>query len=188
MIGSVFSSFRPTSRAWSVRLAGCWSSGSHRRSDARGRPQLWRVSCHDAARRRAVRLSSRSLWPPLGFSLWMDPFLVIQTGTIAAVSVAFARFLGILAPIISPTQWVIPPINFSTNYAASLSTQQLVAILVIVFLTILNTRGLRLGKLIQNVFTSAKTVVAPRPYRPWHFCGPQRRRAIAATSLIGGRR
>jgi APA family basic amino acid/polyamine antiporter len=101
----------------------------------------------------------REAYGPLwGFLYGWTLFLVIQTGTIAAVAVAFARFLGVLAPAISPTQWVIPPINLSTNYAISLSTQQLVAILVIVLLTFLNTRGLRLGKLIQNVFTSAKTL------------------------------
>ena len=101
----------------------------------------------------------REAYGPLwGFLYGWTLFLVIQTGTIAAVAVAFARFLGVLAPVISPTQWVVPPIILSRNYAISLSTQQLVAILVIVFLTILNTRGLRLGKLIQNVFTSAKTL------------------------------
>ena len=71
---------------------------------------------------------------------------------------AFARFLGVFTSVISPTQWVIPPIILSRNYAVSLSTQQLVAILIIVVLTIVNTRGLQLGKLIQNVFTSAKTL------------------------------
>src|SRR6266487_1490476 len=101
----------------------------------------------------------REAYSPLwGFLYGWTLFLVIQTGTIAAVAVAFARFLGVLAPTISPTQWVVPPIILSTNYAVSLSTQQLVAILVIVFLTFVNTRGLQVGKLIQNVFTSAKTL------------------------------
>jgi APA family basic amino acid/polyamine antiporter len=101
----------------------------------------------------------REAYSPLwGFLYGWTLFLVIQTGTIAAVAVAFARFFGVLAPTISPTQWVIPPINLSTNYAVSLSTQQLVAILIIALLTFLNTRGLQLGKLIQNVFTSAKTL------------------------------
>ena len=101
----------------------------------------------------------REAYGPLwGFLYGWTLFLVIQTGTIAAVAVAFARFLGVFAPSISPTHWVIPPIILSRNYAISLSTQQLVAILVIVFLTFVNTRGLRLGKLIQNVFTSAKTL------------------------------
>src|SRR5216684_7577346 len=71
----------------------------------------------------------REAYSPLwGFLYGWTLFLVIQTGTIAASSVAFARFLGVFAPIISPTQWVIPPISLSTNYAVSLSTQQLVAI------------------------------------------------------------
>src|SRR5712692_11499697 len=101
----------------------------------------------------------REAYSPIwGFLYGWTLFLVIQTGTIAAVSVAFARFLGVLTQVISPTKWVIPPIILSKNYAVSLSTQQLLAILIIVFLTIVNTRGLQLGKLIQNVFTSAKTL------------------------------
>ena len=101
----------------------------------------------------------REAYGPLwGFLYGWTLFLVIQTGTIAAVAVAFARFLGVVIPFISPTQWVIPPIILSRNYAISLSTQQVVAILVIALLTILNTRGLRLGKIIQNVFTSVKTL------------------------------
>ncbi len=101
----------------------------------------------------------REAYGPLwGFLYGWTLFLIIQTGTIAAVSVAFARFLGVLTPVISPTNWIVSPITLSRNYAVSLSMQQLVAILVIVFLTIVNTRGLQLGKLIQNVFTSAKTL------------------------------
>ncbi len=95
------------------------------------------------------------LW---GFLYGWTLFLIIQTGTIAAVAVAFARFLGVFTSIISPTQWIIPPIILSRNYAISLSTQQLVAVLIIAFLTVVNTRGLELGKLIQNIFTSAKTL------------------------------
>src|SRR5881398_56680 len=101
----------------------------------------------------------REAFSPLwGFLYGWTLFLIIQTGTIAAVAVAFARFLGVFTSLISPTLWIIPPIILSRNYAVSLSTQQLVAILIIVFLTIVNTRGLELGKLIQNVFTSAKTL------------------------------
>lgn len=101
----------------------------------------------------------REAYSPLwGFLYGWTLFLIIQTGTIAAVAVAFARFLGVLTPAISPTQWIVPPIILSRNYAVSLSTQQLVAILIIAFLTLVNTRGLQLGKLIQNVFTSAKTL------------------------------
>ena len=101
----------------------------------------------------------REAYSPLwGFLYGWTLFLVIQTGTIAAVGVAFARFLGVIVPAISPTGWLVPPIRLSDGYALSLSTQQAVAILLIVGLTILNTRGIRLGKLIQNVFTSAKTL------------------------------
>ncbi len=102
-----------------------------------------------------LRESYSPLW---GFLYGWSLFLVIQTGTIAAVSVGFARFLGVLIPAISPTAWIVKPINLSANYAVSLSTQQLIAILLIVFLSYTNTRGLRLGKIIQNVFTSAKTL------------------------------
>ena len=101
----------------------------------------------------------REAYSPLwGFLYGWTLFLVIQTGTIAAVAVAFARFFGVLAPVISPTAWIITPIPLSFNYAVSLSTQQLAAILIIVLLTIINSRGLQTGKLIQNVFTSAKTL------------------------------
>src|SRR6266481_1021967 len=96
--------------------------------------------------------------PLWGFLYGWTLFLVIQTGTIAAVAVAFSRYLGVLVPVISPTKWILPPINLSTHYAISISSQQLIAILLILLLTYINTKGLRIGKLIQNVFTSAKTL------------------------------
>jgi APA family basic amino acid/polyamine antiporter len=101
----------------------------------------------------------REAYSPLwGFLYGWTLFLVIQTGTIAAVAVGFARYLGVLLPSVSPESWILPPVKLSQNYAISLSVQQLVAILLIIFLTWLNTRGIRLGKLIQNTFTSAKTL------------------------------
>ncbi|MBW8874431.1 MAG: amino acid permease [Acidobacteria bacterium] len=101
----------------------------------------------------------REAFSPLwGFLYGWTLFLVIQTGTIAAVAVGFARFLGVLIPAVSPESWIVPPIKLAEHYAVSLSVQQLVAILLIVFLTWLNTRGIHLGKLIQNTFTSAKTL------------------------------
>src|SRR6188474_2172838 len=101
----------------------------------------------------------REAYSPLwGFLYGWTLFLVIQTGTIAAVAVGFARYLGVLIPAISPTAWIIPPVDLSEGYAFSLSIQQLVAILLLIFLTWLNTRGIHLGKLIQNTFTSAKTL------------------------------
>ena len=99
----------------------------------------------------------REAFSPLwGFLYGWTLFLVIQTGTIAAVAIGFARYLGVLFPAISPKTWVIAPINFSSKFAVSLSVQQLVAVLMIIFLTYLNTRGVKLGKWIQNIFTSAK--------------------------------
>src|SRR5207253_8662038 len=101
----------------------------------------------------------REAYSPLwGFLYGWTLFLVIQTGTIAAVAVAFARYLGVLVPSLSPTNWIVPPINLPAGLALSLSTQQLIAILLIVLLTFINTRGLQVGKIIQNIFTSAKTL------------------------------
>jgi APA family basic amino acid/polyamine antiporter len=101
----------------------------------------------------------REAYSPLwGFLYGWTLFLVIQTGTIAAVAVGFARYLGVIFPAISPQAWVIHPISLGSKYAISLSVQQLVGILMILLITFLNTLGVRLGKLIQNVFTSAKTL------------------------------
>jgi basic amino acid/polyamine antiporter, APA family len=82
---------------------------------------------------------------------------VIQTGTIAAVSVGFARYFGALVPWIADENYVVAPFHVSAGYAFSLSTTQLVAIAIIALLTWTNTRGLEFGKIIQNVFTTAKT-------------------------------
>ncbi len=99
----------------------------------------------------------REAYSPLwGFLYGWTLFLVIQTGTIAAVAIGFARYLGVLFPAISPQTWVVRPINLGSSFAISLSIQQLVGVVMIVFLTFLNTRGVKLGKWIQNIFTSAK--------------------------------
>jgi APA family basic amino acid/polyamine antiporter len=101
----------------------------------------------------------REAYSPLwGFLYGWTLFLVIQTGTIAAVAIGFARYLGVLAPAISPQTWIVHPLAISSKYAISLSVQQLVAVLMIIFLTFLNTLGVQLGKIIQNIFTSAKTL------------------------------
>jgi len=97
-----------------------------------------------------------ALSPLWGFLYGWTLFLVIQTGTIAAVGIGFARYLGILWPEVSETSYLIPPIHISANYAISLSITQLVGLLVIAFLTWTNTRGIQWGKGIQNVFTVAK--------------------------------
>src|ERR1700757_3442568 len=99
----------------------------------------------------------REAFSPLwGFLYGWTLFLVIQTGTIAAVAVGFARYTGVLIPWFSESNYIIAPIRIG-NYAFSLSTAQSLGLVMIAFLTFTNTRGLKLGKLIQNVFTTAKT-------------------------------
>jgi len=85
--------------------------------------------------------------PLYGFLYGWTFFMVIQTGTIAAVAVAFAKFLGVFVPWVAASNKLLP----------FLSTQQLVAIALIVLLTWVNSRGVRTGALVQNVFTVAKT-------------------------------
>src|SRR6184192_4900243 len=93
----------------------------------------------------------------IGFLYGWTLFLVIQTGTIAAVAIAFAKFLGVFVTRVSPDNYLVTPIRLG-GYAISLSTEQLVAIALIALLTWTNTRGLEVGKIIQNTFTFAKTV------------------------------
>jgi APA family basic amino acid/polyamine antiporter len=94
--------------------------------------------------------------PAAGFLFGWALLLVVQSGTIAAVGVAFANFLGVLVPWISGSRYLVEPIAFG-RYAVSLSTQQLTAVSMILLLTLINTRGLGVAKLIQNVFTFTKT-------------------------------
>lgn len=77
-------------------------------------------------------------------------FLVIQGGTIAAIGVAFAKFTGLLFPMISPHHLLfqLGPIHFST--------QQLFGILTILTLTYINARGIEYGVITQNIFTATK--------------------------------
>ncbi len=95
--------------------------------------------------------------PSIGFLFGWTLFLVIQTGTIAAVAIAFAKFLGVFVSTIAPDNYLIKPISLGQHYAISLSTEQLIAIGLILLLTWTNTRGLEIGKLVQNTFTLAKT-------------------------------
>ena len=106
-----------------------------------------------------------SLGPMWGFLYGWTLFLVIQTGTIAAVGVAFGKFLGIFVPSISSSNWIlhlwkVPPIHIGPmvlgNMDVGLNTQNLVAILVVIALSIINIFGVKMGALIQNVFTIAK--------------------------------
>jgi APA family basic amino acid/polyamine antiporter len=95
--------------------------------------------------------------PLVGFLYGWTLFLVIQTGFIAAVAVAFARFAGVLWPVISEEKYLLSPLHLTPHYAVSLSTAQLVGVLLIAVLTATNICGLRYGKLVQNLFTVAKT-------------------------------
>src|SRR5213083_986893 len=103
----------------------------------------------------------REAYSPLwGFLYGWTLFLVIQTGTIAAVAVGFARYSGVLIPWFSESNYLISPIRLGgwfSGYAVSLSTAQFLGLAMIALLTFMNTRGLRIGKLVQNVFTTAKT-------------------------------
>ncbi len=99
----------------------------------------------------------REAYSPLfGFLFGWAMFLVVQTGTIAAVAVAFAKFLGVFWPGIKADVYLVEPIALG-GYALSLSRQQLVAVILIVLLTAVNMCGLKLGKWIQNSFTFTKT-------------------------------
>ena len=110
-----------------------------------------------------------ALGPLWGFLYGWTLFLVIQTGTIAAVGVAFGKFLGVFFPSISATHWLwhiahVPPIPFGPmvlgNMDIGLNTANLAAIIIITLLTALNTFGVKLGSSVQNVFTSAKVALA----------------------------
>lgn len=85
--------------------------------------------------------------PLYGFLYGWTLFLVIQTGTVAAVAVAFAKFTGVFFPAISAENMLLPYV----------STQQLLAMTVLIILTWVNTRGVRTGAVVQNIFTVAKT-------------------------------
>ncbi len=95
-----------------------------------------------------------SLGPVWGFLYGWTLFMVIQTGTIAAVGVAFGKFLGVFFPSVSKDHWLwhIGSGNIGLN------TANLAAIAIITLLTFANTRGVKLGAAVQNVFTSAKVL------------------------------
>jgi APA family basic amino acid/polyamine antiporter len=94
----------------------------------------------------------REAYNPLtGFLYGWTLFLVIQTGTIAAVAVAFAKFTAVLVPWFGERQVLV------SIGGLRISAAQGLAIFSIAVLTSLNSRGLRIGKLVQNVFTITKT-------------------------------
>jgi APA family basic amino acid/polyamine antiporter len=98
--------------------------------------------------------------PLTGFVYGWSFFAVIQTATIAAVGIAFAKFASYLFKPLSETNYLLQ-INTGTNDAGSptffsISAAQIVSILLIAFLTWTNTKGVKGGKWIQNIFTSTK--------------------------------
>jgi APA family basic amino acid/polyamine antiporter len=106
-----------------------------------------------------------SLGPMWGFLYGWATLLVVQTATIAAVAIAFASFTGVLFPWLSAAAWIwkLGTIGPYKNwfgvlgpYDVGLNTQNLLAISSIIFLTWLNTGGLRVGARVQNIFTTAK--------------------------------
>ena len=106
-----------------------------------------------------------SLGPLWGFLYGWTLFLVIQTGTIAAVGVAFGKFLGIFWPAISSSHWIVHIVKVPKfavgpmvlgGMDVGLNTQNLVAILVVIALSVINIFGVKTGAFIQNIFTTAK--------------------------------
>jgi len=108
-----------------------------------------------------------ALGPLWGFLYGWTLFLVIQTGTIAAVGVAFGKFLGVFYPSIASTNWdcafvEVPPIHLGPmvlgNMDVGINTQNLMAILLVIILSLVNVLGMKTGAAIQNVFTAAKVL------------------------------
>ncbi|MBI4649049.1 MAG: amino acid permease, partial [Bacteroidia bacterium] len=91
--------------------------------------------------------------PMFGFLYGWTTFTVIQSGSIAAVAMAFAKFLGVLIPWCSEQNVWLEIGNIKFNNA------QIVAIVMIVFLSWINSNGIKLGKYIQNIFTNIKLLV-----------------------------
>ena len=88
----------------------------------------------------------------LAFIYGWTLFLVIQTGTLAAVNIAMAKFIGLVFPVISSSNIILSLGHYH------LSTQQVFAILAVLFITFINARGVRAGIITQNIFTVTKVV------------------------------
>ena len=106
-----------------------------------------------------------ALGPLWGFLYGWTLFLVIQTGTIAAVCVGFGKFLGVFFPSISSSHWLwhiahVPVVQVGPvalgNMEIGVNTANLAGLLLVILLAAINALGVRLGALVQNVFTTAK--------------------------------
>ena len=102
-------------------------------------------------------LPPRHLFAALRLSFRLGHVPGRANGTIAAVSVAFAKFLGVFQPAVAADVYLLFAHCGSDSYAISFSSQQVVAVLLIVGLTAVNMFGLKFGKWIQNSFTFTKT-------------------------------
>lgn len=89
---------------------------------------------------------------PMGFLYGWGMFTVIQTGTIAAVAVAFGKFTAYLVPALNDAAPIFQSGEFKITWI------QILAIFVILFLTFINTKGVESGKILQNIFTSSKVI------------------------------
>ena len=112
----------------------------------------------------------REAYSPLwGFLYGWTLFLVIQTGSIAAVAVAFAKFLGVLVPVLGTQEaagaWILCRLPCGA-LTFTISAGQCVAVGIVVLLTLLNCLGVREGKWVQNIFTVAKTLALIAAHRP----------------------
>jgi APA family basic amino acid/polyamine antiporter len=99
--------------------------------------------------------------PFWGFLYGWTLFVVIQAGTIAALGVAFGKYLGILVPWVSASNWLFKVATFqlgASTITMGLNTAQLAGIIAILLLTLSNSQGLSAGKWIQNIFTSGKAL------------------------------
>jgi len=108
-----------------------------------------------------------SLGPLWGFLYGWTLFLVIETGTIAAVCVAFGKFLGVFFPAVSSTHWLwhiahVPAIPVGPmvlgNMEIGVSTANLAGMMVVAVVTAVNIRGVNFGAALQNIFTVAKAI------------------------------
>ena len=147
-----------------VLLIGAWLvTGFLTMTGALAYGELAAMMPHAGGQYVYLRESLGSLW---GFLYGWTLYMVVQTGTIAAVGIAFGKFLGIFFPSVSSSHWLIhiahvPPIPIGPmvlgNMDVGLNTQNLAAILLVIFLSVLNIFGVRTGAAVQNIFTIAKT-------------------------------
>ena len=147
-----------------VLLIGAWLlTGFLTISGALAYGELAAMMPHAGGQYVYLREALGRMW---GFLYGWTLFMVVQAGTIAAVGIAFGKFLGVFFHSVSSTHWLIhvahvPPIPIGPmvlgNMDVGLNTQNLAAIVIVVFLSVLNIFGVRTGAIVQNIFTIAKT-------------------------------